>query len=122
MRTNDLKELVQEKLKTVGTKVYHERALDNAMYPHIVFNFERIELGDLSRQDYVLDVDVWDKASDTTTVDDLTDSIEDLLQAENLPQDNVLPTFYLIDRKNLIDQDKDIRHRLIRFQIQNYER
>lgn len=122
MRTNDLKKLVQEKLKTVGTNVYHERALDDAMYPHIVFNFERIELGDLSRQDYVLAVDVWDKSQDTTTVDSLADSVENLLQAENLPQDHVLPTFYLIDRKNLIDQDKDIRHRLVRFQIQNYER
>lgn len=122
MRTNDLKELVQTKLKTICTDVYHERALDNAIFPHIVFNFERIELGDLSRQDYVLAVDVWDNAQDTTTVDGLADSVENLLQAENLPQDHVLPTFYLIDRKNLIDQDKDIRHRLVRFQIQNYER
>ena len=122
MRTNDLKELVQAKLGTLDVSVYHEMAIDTAMYPHIVFSFERIELGDLSRQDYVLDVDLWDKTEDTTVVDDLADSMENLLQAENLPQDNVLPTFYLIDRKNILDPDKDIKHRLVRFQIQNYER
>ena len=122
MRTNDLKELVQAKLGTLDVSVYHEMAIDTAMYPHIVFSFERIELGDLSRQDYVLDVDLWDKTKDTTVVDALADSVENLLQAENLPQDNVLPTFYLIDRKNILDQDKYIKHRLVRFQIQNYER
>ena len=122
MRTNDLKELVQAKLETLDVSVYHEMAIDTAMYPHIVFSFERIELGDLSRQDYVLDVDLWDKTKDTTVVDALADSVENLLQAENLPQDNVLPTFYLIDRKNILDQDKYIKHRLVRFQIQNYER
>ena len=126
MRTNDLKRLVQTKLKTVTAKVYHELADDNAVYPHIVFNFRRVDLGDLSRQDYILEVDVWDKLTganqSTQTIDNLADSVEKLLQAENLPQDYILPTFYLIDRQNVLDEDKQIRHRKIQFQVQNYER
>ena len=121
-RTNDLKKLIQEKLKTVTSDVYFQQARDNALYPHIVFNFRDINLGDLSRQDYVLEVDVWDKGTLTTTVDALADDVEDILHTENLPQENVLPTFYKIDRKSIIDSDKDIKHRLIRFQIQNYVR
>ena len=122
MRTNDLKLLVQTKLKTVTTKVYHEIADEKAMYPHIVFSFRRIDLGDLSRQDYVLQVDVWDKGNSTTQVDNLADSVEKLLQAKNLPQTSILPTFYLIDEQNIPDDDKTIRHRRIQFQVQNYER
>ena len=122
MRTNDLKRLVQTKLKTVTAKVYHEIADDKALYPHIVFTFRRVDLGDLSRQDYILEVDVWDKGNSTQTVDNLADSVEKLLQAENLPQDNVLPTFYLINRQNILDEDKQIRHRRVQFQVQNYER
>lgn len=122
MRTNDLKRLVQTKLKTVTAKVYHEIADDKALYPHIVFTFRRVDLGDLSRQDYILEVDVWDKGNSTQTVDNLADSVENLLQAENLPQDNVLPTFYLINRQNILDEDKQIRHRRVQFQVQNYER
>lgn len=122
MRTNDLKRLVQTKLKTVTAKVYHEIADDKALYPHIVYTFRRVDLGDLSRQDYILEVDVWDKGNSTQTVDNLADSVENLLQAENLPQDNVLPTFYLINRQNILDEDKQIRHRRIQFQVQNYER
>ena len=121
-RTNDLKKLIQEELKTITSEVYFQQARDNALYPHIVFNFRDINLGDLSRQDYVLEVDVWDKGTLTTTVDALADDVEDLLHTENLPQENVLPTFYKIDRKSIIDSDKDIKHRLIRFQIQNYVR
>ena len=56
------------------------------------------------------------------TLDDLADSVENLLQAENLPQSNVLPTFYLIDRQDIPDENKEIKHRRVQFQIQNYER
>lgn len=121
-RTNDLKKLIQTKLKTLATNVYYEIAADNALYPHVVFTFNSIDLGDLSREDYMLNVDVWDKGKSTTAIDDLCDSIENLLQAENLPQTHILPTFYLVDRRNVPDEDKAIKHRVIRFQIQNYER
>ena len=121
-RTNDLKKLIQTKLKTLTTKVFFEQATDDALYPHVVFNFRTIDLGDLSREDYILEIDVWDKGNSTTQVDELSDKIEDLLQAKNLPQTHILPTIYKIDRKAILDQDKSIKHRLIRFQIQNYTR
>ena len=122
MRTNDLKYLVQSKLKTLTANVYYEIANEKKMFPHIVFNFRRIDLGDLWRQDYILEVDIWDKQDSSLRVNDLADSVENLLQAENLPQDNVLPTFYLIDRQNIPDENKEIKHQRVQFQIQNYER
>ena len=122
MRTNDLKYLVQSKLKTLTANVYYEIANEKKMFPHIVFNFRRIDLGDLWRQDYILEVDIWDKMDSSLQVDDLADQVENLLQAENLPQDNVLPTFYLIDRQNIPDENKEIKHQRVQFQIQNYER
>ena len=122
MRTNDLKYLVQAKLKTLTANVYYEIANEKKLYPHIVFEFRRIDLGDLWRQDYILEVDIWDKQDSSQRVDNLADQVENLLQAENLPQNNVLPTFYLIDRQNIPDEDKEIKHRRVQFQIQNYER
>jgi hypothetical protein len=122
MRTNDLKYLVQSKLETLTANVYHEIANEKKLYPHIVFEFRRIDLGDLWRQDYILEVDIWDKQDSSQRVDNLADQVENLLQAENLPQTNVLPTFYLIDRQNIPDEDKEIKHRRVQFQIQNYER
>lgn len=121
-RTNALKKLVQTKLKTLTSQVSFEIADDKALYPHIVFDFRRLDLGDLSRQDYILEVNIWDKGTSSVQVDELADNVENLLQAQNLPQDHVLPTFYLIDRQNIPDDDKAIKHRRIQFQIQNYER
>ena len=121
-RTNDLKKLITQKLKTLTDNVFYEQATDNALFPHLVFSFRTIDLGDLSRQDYILEVDVWDKGTSTVQVDELSDQVEDLLHTENLPQENILPTFYTIDRKSILDSDKSIKHRLIRFQIQNYVR
>ena len=121
-RTNDLKKLIQTKLKTLTTDVYYEQARDNALYPHIVFSFKEVNLGDLSRQDYMLEVDVWDKNTSTYNAEELADKVEDLLHTQNLPQDKILPTFYKVDRKSILDPDKDIKHRQIRFQIQNYVR
>lgn len=121
-RTNNLNKLIQTKLKTLTTNVYYEQANDNAMYPHIVFSYREVNLGDLSRQDYILEVDVWDKARSPYNVEELSDKVEDLLHCQNLPQDKILPTFYKIDRKSIIDPDKNIKHRQIRFQIQNYVR
>lgn len=121
-RTNDLKKLITQKLKTLTNNVFYEQATDNALFPHLVFSFRTIDLGDLSRQDYILEVDVWDKGTSTVQVDELSDQVEDLLHTENLPQENILPTFYAIDRKSILDSDKSIKHRLIRFQIQNYVR
>lgn len=121
-RTNELKKLIETQLKTVATNVYYEIAADNALYPHVVFSFGNIDLGDFSRQDYMLDIDVWDKSRSTIAVDALCDNIETLLHSKNLPQTNVLPTFYRVSRRSIPDEDKQIKHRLIRFQIQNYER
>lgn len=121
-KTNALKKLIQTKLKTLTTDVYFETAADNALYPHIVFSFRTINLDDLSRQDYMLDVDVWDKGKNTVNVDQLADQVEALLHCQNLPQATILPTFYLVDRKAIIDEDKQIKHRLVRFQVQNYVR
>ena len=120
-RTNQLKKLIQTKVKTLTTDVYFEVAKDNALYPHIVFDFSQVNLGDLSREDFRLDVHVWDKGTSTTAIDDLCDSVEDLFDALNDPQTDILPTFYKELRTTIEDEDKKIRHRVIRFQVQNYE-
>lgn len=120
-RTNDLKKLIQTKLKTKFNNVFFEQGQQDKMYPSAVFSLRSVDLGDLARKDYILEVDVWAKGESTYTADNMTDTVCDLLQAENLPQTTILPVFYLIDSRSILDEDKEINHRLIRFQVQLYD-
>ena len=85
-RTNDLKKLIQTQLKTKYDNVFFGQGQQAKMFPSAVFNLRSVDLGDLSRKDYILEIDVWTKGESTYAIDNMTDIICDLLQAENLPQ------------------------------------
>lgn len=127
-RTNELKKLVNsmlsEKKFTEENKikdVFYENADDDAMFPHLVFVFDTVNLGDLHRKDKSIVIDIYDKSDSTFLVEKIADDIEDMFNAKNLPQENILPTFFLENRRKVTDEDKKIRHRQIEIIVQNYE-
>ena len=127
-RTNELRKLVMSLLGDANFKekhgikeIYHEIASDDKMYPHIVYSFDRINTGDLYRHDLSLTIDIYDKANSAYLIEQIADDVEDMFNAENLPQDKILPTFYLEARLPVIDEDKKIKHRQIEVIVQNYE-
>lgn len=121
-RTNELRKLIKSRLGTVCSRVYYDTADDSGMYPHIVFSYDNIDTGDLHRHDMMVNVDIWDKSKSAFTIETLADRVEDLFCAVNLPQDTILPTFFLAGRKSIPDEDKRIKHRLIKVVVQNYEK
>lgn len=121
-KTNDLRKLVQSRLKTVCNNVFYEVADKESLYPHIVFSIDSIDLGDFARNDLIIEMDIWDKSTSARAIEDLADDVEELFNNANVPQETILPTFFLIDRKTILDPDKTIRHRIVRVQVQNYER
>ena len=121
-RTNSLRKLLTKMLKTVCENVYYEVADEEKMYPHIVFSISSIDLGNMERKDYIAEIEIWDKSMSAVKTEELKDKVEDLFNAENAPQDDILPTFFLVNSKKVNDDDKEIRHRLVEVQIQNYER
>lgn len=119
MNTNDLRKYIKSQLDTVAPTFYQD-ASDQAMYPHLVYDFKDIDLGDYYRQDYILIVDVWHKNSQADA-EDMSDALCELLSVKNAPQQTILPTFYRESRKNILDEDKDINHIQLRFQVQVYD-
>lgn len=120
MRTNDLRKLIKRELDKVVTSYYRSAPVD-AMYPHAVFSFRTVYLGDFSRDDYSLDVDIWCRRN-PAQAEDIADSICDAFNFLNAPQDTILPTFFREARINVEDEDKDLDRITLRFSIQNYER
>lgn len=120
--TNELKALVKSMLYTITEQTYNRKAPNDAMYPHIVFELATHDNLDLSRRDPVIEIHLWDKSEDTSTLDEMADNIESLFQDANEPTEDILPTFYLMDRRQVEDEDKKIYHILVRVIAQTYER
>ena len=118
-KTNALKEIIQSKIISVAS-CYYRMADPEALFPHAVYDFETIDLGDINRDDLILILDLWDKGNDTSRIEEMADQIEEMFNAANLPNEEVLPTFYRISRKPIDDEDKTIMRRQLKFQIQNY--
>ena len=118
-KTNSLRKIIQSKINPI-IKSYYRAADPKADFPRAVYDFENIDLGDLNRDDLILIVDLWDKGKDTSKIEDIADQIEEMFNAANLPDANVLPTFYRISRKPIDDEDKTLMRRQLKFQIQNY--
>lgn len=118
-KTNSLRKIIQSKINSV-VSCYYRMADPDALFPHAVYDFENIDLGDINRDDLILIVDLWDKGSNTSGIEEMADQIEEIFNAANLPNEEVLPTFYRIGRKPIDDEDKTIMRRQLKFQIQNY--
>ena len=117
-KTNALRKIIQSNIDSI-VKSYYRKG-DKKIFPRAVYDFENIDLGDINRDDLILVVDLWDYGEDTTQIEDLADAIETIFNAANMPDEEVLPTFYRISRKPIDDEDKMIMHRQLKFQVQNY--
>lgn len=121
MRSNELRKQVKSMLDSLQLgPVYYYEADVEALYPHIVFNFEGIDHTDLNRNDYDLVIDVWGKKQEE--VIDIADAIDDLLRTNNAPADVIYPTFYLSARSRIADNDISIRREMLRFDVQTYDK
>ena len=119
-KTNDLRKLIQTKLCSITPLVYYKVADEDALYPHIVHNINRVNQIVEHRDDVSVEIDIWTKSEYEAI--ELADAVEAALKNENLPQDTILPTFYMESRLDVADEDKTISHIRIIFNVQNYER
>lgn len=127
--TNELRKLIRtELLRLSGTygvkQIYYQLADNEAVYPHIVFTLDTgsSEPMFLDRYNYRLIVDVYFKNNDMQDIENLCDSIQEELTWKNYPTDEILPTIYFERRLQIIEEDKYLNHRQLRFNIQMYER
>ena len=119
-KTQDLKKIITTELNKVLGQTYYKVAPDNAVFPYKVYFFDRIDLGNFYRYDLILTVNVWDKSTVTSRVDEICDEIEKLFDNRNIPTATVLPTFFKISRSAIDDEDKSLQRVLLKFQIQSY--
>ena len=119
-KTLELRKLIKRQLDTAVGETCYKTAPASVDFPYKVFSFETIDLNDISRDDIMLDVDIYTK--DKEQADTIADSIEPLFNAVNIPSVEILPTFFRVSRKPIPDEDETINRIQLRFQIKSYER
>jgi hypothetical protein len=124
----ELQRFIVQQLKTVHPRVLLEFVPENQVveYPYVVYNLPNSEEIVDRREDFILEVDVWDKPIDGSTValQTLADTIHQKLNRLTYT-DNAngwSSRFYLVNRLMLPDPDPMIRRRQLRYEIKVYRR
>ncbi|MCR6096854.1 hypothetical protein HXA31_20425 [Salipaludibacillus agaradhaerens] len=118
---NNLLVYLYETLSNVHTNTHLEIAKDDAPYPYIVFNLPTSTDAERQRQDFILEVDIWDQTTDTRALETLTDDIDKTIKKVRYVDDNQLLIFTRINRLMISDPDPMIRRRQLRYEIKRYE-
>ena len=104
-----MKSYIKEVLmNATGFDAYEMEAPDNANYPYIVFEPRRISVVDYI-ENFVLEINVWDKNKTYNRVDGITDKIEKALDHEHNLNKKKLGVFYKGNRQPVLDEDKQIK-------------
>lgn len=115
----ELKKVIFSLLKSVHSRVYFVDAPEDETFPYVVYNLPTSTEAE-NREDFMLEVDIWDKAKDTTAIETLTQSIDTLLNREHAVNSKVLVNLYRVNRLVLTDDDKSIKRRQLTYQAKTY--
>ena len=110
-------------LKAFHPRVYFQDAPDSADFPYLVFDFPNVTDDGENHQGAVIDIDGWDMPADgdTTTIEELMETINDSLNKATLSTAEIRATFYLDRKLSLAYDDKRIKRRKYVYQASFYE-
>jgi hypothetical protein len=109
----NLRELIHPYLRSIHPRVYFQIAPDSAQFPYLVYDFTQITNDGEGFETVAVDIDGWDKPAqgDTTALENLMQSVNDLLNKNTLTAEGLAVTFYLDRKIPLLDDNKEIRRR-----------
>lgn len=120
-KTAALRRLITEQLQTTQGQTYHRNAPKDAAFPYKTYSLTSVAFLDSARDDFELEVDIWDRSADYKRAEEIADQVEELLNVANLPQDEIFPTFFRENRYEVDDPDKTLQHIQLRFLVQLYK-
>jgi hypothetical protein len=120
-KTAALRKLTRRRLQTTPGDTYHRHAPDGAAYPYKVYTFTEVGFAWADRDDFILEVDIWDRADNPRAAEEIADQVERIFNDANLPEPPIYPTFFRENRYTMDDPDKSLQHIQLRFSVQLYE-
>ena len=104
----------------VDVKVFNDRSRRDSIYPYLVMDSSNISTQLYPRIDVDLELNVWDKSQNYIKVNEIADIIQSALNRNSKVADNITATFYLNTRKNVDDEDKELKRVYMLFDVEIY--
>lgn len=115
-KTIELRKDIMILLKSICESVAYRRANDKQKYPYIIFSIK--DIGDTKE----LEINIWDRSSDTTKIETIADNIEKLDKEIVSNENHCLSLWKNNDRQWIDDEDKDILRINMTFELRYFEK
>ena len=102
-------------------KVFNDRSRKSSAYPYVVMDSSNISTQLYPRVDVDLVLNIWDKSQNYIKVNEIADIIQSALNRNSKVADNITATFYLNTRKNVDDEDKELKRVYMLFDVEIYQ-
>lgn len=111
-------------INSYGVTVYNEKTVNNATFPYCIFKIPSsngVGNTDYERQDFILEVDIWDNDNnDATQIETIADALSNLLHNQKINDGNVAFKIYRLSRLSLPVSDENLLRRQLRFRVATY--
>lgn len=104
-----------------GSKVYYQQAQNDHPQIYAVYTCEMVDLTD-GRYAYEVEVNLMDYGTDTSTLENLADTIQTALNTKIIINDYIGVYFYADRRNSVEEEDRNILRRRLTFSAYLYER
>lgn len=116
----ELRKQLQILFKTITANVHYEIAPDTSPYPYLVYELSQLTYS-YGKAVLQLEVNILDYGTSTTTVETLSDTLQDMLNKYYFINDKIQLTVYRLNRNTIQEEDKKIKRRRLTFEIQMHE-
>ena len=122
MDKNEIEIFLKKILNSLtDVKVFNDRSRKDSIYPYIVADSSNINTQLYPRVDVDLVLNIWDKSQNYIKVNEIADIIQSALNRNSKVADDITATFYLNIRKNVDDEDKELKRVYMLFDVEIYQ-
>lgn len=122
MNKNEIEFFLKKTLDSlIDVKVFNDRSRKDSVYPYVVVDSSNISTQLYPRIDVDLELNIWDKNQNYVKANEIADVIQSALNRTSKVADNITATFYLNTRKNMDDEDKELKRVYMLFDVEIYQ-
>lgn len=115
-----LKAKIEEMLLEICDNVYLEEAENDSLFPYLVYGL-RNGINNHSQIIYTLDIDVWDEAETTESIDELSSKLKKLDEVTYIDE-NIQFAIYFDRLLNTKSEHKELKRYTLIFEVRAIER